>query len=114
MEIPDSDAERRQHARRPFRSVAVVVVSGTKQIEVRTVNLGAGGMGIIASANPKPGTTFTIAFSLQTGPKTTQRFATQVQVTHAVLARDHDGFKVGLRFVSVGSELAAAIAQYLK
>ncbi|MFM9917016.1 MAG: PilZ domain-containing protein [Rhizobacter sp.] len=115
-ERPESSSifNRRQHERRYLRGVATVVLSPKDSFEVRTLDISAGGMAIVAAANPRPGTTFSIQVSLPLRPKGFTAIEARVQVMHSILASDEQGFKVGLQFVSLDAPTAAAVIQYLK
>ena len=113
MTIPPPVDNQRQHERRSLRSVAIVTLSPTQSIEVRVLDVSVGGMAIVAAANPRPGITFTIKIPIPTRPTGAVIIEAQAQVIHSVLARDQDGFKVGLRFVDLRDDAALAIRQYL-
>lgn len=107
-ETPD----RRAHDRRPLRVPARVLLPNDQTFDVRTLDIGAGGMGILAGANPRPGTTFGIQFTLpakgNAGPAQMQL---KVKVAHSVL--DAGGFKIGLQFVTLDAAVERVIRQYL-
>ncbi len=111
--MSDADADRRQHVRRALRVNAQVLLPGNQTFDVRTFDVGQGGMGIVASANPRSGTTFTISFPLPKKPTGFTPMQLKVKVVHSVLAADSGGFKLGLQFVSVDAASEAAIRQFL-
>ena len=71
-------------------------------------------MAIVAAANPRPGITFTLRVPIPTQSSGPVVIEAQAQVIHSVLARDQDGFKIGLRFVNLPAHAASAIQKYLE
>lgn len=112
MSFPDL-SERRAHDRRPLRIVAHVLLPNDQAFEVRTLDIGAGGMGILASANPKPGTSFAIQFTLpakaghQAAP-----LQLKVKVANSIL--DHGGFKIGLQFLALDAGTERVLRHFLQ
>ena len=80
--------------------------------EVRTTDISVEGVGIVAPANPRIGTTFTIQMTLPTRPRGTVTFEASVRVVDSILAADQDGFRIGLMFSSIAPEIEAAIREY--
>ncbi|MDO9314084.1 MAG: PilZ domain-containing protein [Burkholderiaceae bacterium] len=113
MTTPPATGNRRQYDRCYLRGVATVVLSPKDSFEVRTLDISSGGMAIVAAANPRPGTTFSIKVSLPLRPKGFTAIEARVQVMHSILASDEQGFKVGLQFVNLDTATAAAIVQFL-
>jgi len=111
MSLQESD--RRAHDRRPLRIAARVLLPNDQSFEVRTLDIGAGGMGIVAGANPKPGTTFAIQFNLpaKTGPATPLQV--RVKVANSVLGGDQGGFKIGLQFLALDPVSERVIRQFV-
>ncbi len=104
--------DRRVHDRRPLRVSARVLLPNDQAFEVRTLDIGAGGMGIVAGANPKPGTTFGVQFTLPAkGNAGAVPLQLKVKVAHSVL--DAGGFKIGLQFVGLEPAIERVIKQYL-
>jgi len=107
-ETPD----RRASDRRPLRVSARVLLPNDQSFDVRTLDIGAGGMGIVAGANPRPGTSFAIQFTLPAkanqGPMPLQ---VKVKVANSVL--DHAGFKIGLQFLALEPAMERVIRQFL-
>lgn len=108
-----SPSERRAADRRALRTPAVVTL-GAQEFEVRTLDISPGGLGIVAGANPRPGTTFQIRFKLPLKPRGALPVALPVRVVHAVFSADEGGFKVGLMFLQLPPEVAQAIIRYMK
>lgn len=85
----------------------------THTFEVRTIDLSAGGMGIVASANPRPGTVLSIRFAVPLGSRGQAMFESKARVVHSVFSSAESGFKVGLSFVELPPTSAAVAIQYL-
>jgi len=81
--------------------------------EVRTTDISVEGLGIVASANPRNGTSFKIQVALPTRPKGTMTFEASVRVVDSILAADQDGFRIGLMFISIAPEIEAAIREFV-
>ena len=112
MSLQESD--RRAHDRRPLRIAARVLLPNDQAFEVRTLDIGAGGMGIVASANPKAGTVFAIQFVLpgKAGGGASP-LQVKVKVANSVLGIDQSGFKIGLQFLGMDPASERIIRQYL-
>jgi c-di-GMP-binding flagellar brake protein YcgR len=110
---PLAGQDRRQQERRALRGAATVVLSPTQAFEVRTVDVSLGGMAIIALANPRPGTAFSIRFNLPAKSGAAVAIETRALVLHSVLASDGQGFKIGLRFVGPSDATSREIRRYL-
>jgi c-di-GMP-binding flagellar brake protein YcgR len=109
------ESDRRAHDRRPLRIAARVLLPNDQAFEVRTLDIGAGGMGILAGANPKAGTIFAIQFALpsKTGGSASP-LQIQVKVANSVLGIDQGGFKIGLQFLGLDPASERIIRQYVK
>ena len=107
------ESDRRKHDRRPLRTVARVVLPNNQAFEVRTLDIGAGGMGILAGANPKPGTGFVIQLMLPSKTAAPTPFQAKVRVANSVLGGDLGGFKIGLQFVDLEPATDSLLRQYL-
>lgn len=112
--MSNQESDRRVHDRRPLRIPARVLLPGDQSFEVRTSDIGAGGMGIVAGANPKVGTVFALQFSLPS--KTNGNPAAlqvKVKVANSILGVDQGGFKIGLQFLALDPASERVIRQYL-
>jgi c-di-GMP-binding flagellar brake protein YcgR len=110
----DSHDDRRQHVRRALRTTATVVLAENQSFDVRMVDIAQGGIGIVAAANPKSGTTFVIRWKMPVKSGGVLPVQAKVRVTHSVLARDTDGFKIGLQFVQLDAQTAAHVFEFVK
>lgn len=93
---------------------ATVSLAGQQRFAVRTLDVGPGGLGIVAAANPKPGTGFEVEFVLPGKSRSPVPVKTSVRVIHSVFSSAEDGFKIGLSFVRLPPEVAQAISAFMK
>ncbi len=113
MTANSASAERRVHERRTLHGTALLLLPGNKTMEVRTADISVGGIGIIAEANPRLGSSFTIRVTLPRKPRGNCSFKVGVRVMHSVFASTEGGFKIGLQFLQLDALGAAAIDEYL-
>jgi c-di-GMP-binding flagellar brake protein YcgR len=111
-------AERRQHERRTLRVAAQLKLTdasatGARPMDVRTLDISLGGMGVVTPVNLRSGVTLTISFTLPARSKGITPIQARVQVMHSILGRDEGGFKIGLRFLAADNATNAAIREYL-
>ena len=108
-----SDEDRRKTERKSLRTRATVILGQTQAFEVRTLDVSAGGMAIVAQANPPPGVVLGIRFMFPLKPSGYAPFEARARVVHSVFSSAESGFKVGLSFIDLPSDAAATIAKYL-
>jgi c-di-GMP-binding flagellar brake protein YcgR len=107
------DAERRVTDRKTLRTRATIILGQTQAFEVRTLDLSTGGMGIVAQANPRPGTLMGIRFMLPLKPGGYHPFEARAKVAHSVYSASEQGFKIGLSFIDLSPEAAAAAQRFV-
>lgn len=108
-----SGADRRITERRLLRTNATVILGASHAFTVRTIDVSTGGMGIVAQANPRPGTMLAIRFVLPLRPTGQMQFEAKARVVHSVFSSSEAGFKVGLSFVDLTPDAAAGVASFL-
>jgi c-di-GMP-binding flagellar brake protein YcgR len=113
MSDPKNAEERRKQARRALKGSARIMLSTGQIFVVRTTDISVEGVGVVAAANPKNGTTFKIQVTLPTRPTGTTTFEASAKVVHSILAGEQDGFKIGLMFGGLTPEIEAAIRKYV-
>jgi c-di-GMP-binding flagellar brake protein YcgR len=114
MEHPGSSgAERRRSERKPLRTTSYMSLLGARPVAVRSVDISAGGMSVIAAANPAAKTPCVIRVGLPGKSLGITLVEVQAIVLHSVFSGREDGFKVGLTFVNPSAEARQAIAAYL-
>jgi hypothetical protein len=107
-------ADRREHARRNLRTHAKLLLPNKTVLPIRTIDIGAGGMGISSPQDLRAGTSIAVQVQLP-NPSGGERetLLTQATVTHSVLSAVEQGFKIGLRF-SLSDSASAVLMRYLK
>ncbi len=108
------EAERRTAERKSLRTRATLLLGQTQAFEVRTLDLATGGMGIVAQANPRPGTLLVIRFQLPIKPVGCAPVEARAKVVHSVYSASEQGFKIGLAFIELRPDMAAAVLRYLQ
>lgn len=111
---PTPGSERRQHRRAVLRCPAQMLLPGAGPIEVRTVDISAGGMGIVAAVNPPSGVTCLLRMSIPLKPQGSAVIDVQAKVTHSVFGNSENGFKVGLQFTNLSESATSAIDKFLQ
>jgi c-di-GMP-binding flagellar brake protein YcgR len=105
--------ERRTAERKGLRVKATVILGQAQAFEVRTLDLSATGMGIVAQANPKPGMILVVRFLIPLRPSGYSPFEAKARVVHSVFSSAESGFKVGLSFTELSPASAAAALRFL-
>ena len=108
-----SEAERRTTERKTLRTRATIILGQTQAFEVRTLDMSLGGMGIVAQANPRPGTLMAIRFMLPLKPSGYFTFEAKAKVAHSVYSASEQGFKISLSFIDLAPEAAAAAQRFV-
>lgn len=107
--FPGIKAERRVHPRHPLRTQAFVVLGDGRQFEARTLDIGQGGMAIVAGINPPAGSTFSVRVTLPIHPKGHAPFEAQVRVANCVLDGTEGGFRMGVEFQALDAQARAVL-----
>ena len=110
---PAAGADRRVHTRRVLQTAATLRIPGGKTVEVRTLDISAGGMAILVPSGPPTGATFTVCTALPMKAKPHAPIEVRAQVMHSVYSGALGGFKVGLRFIDLGDDTLATIEAFL-
>lgn len=107
-------SERRQYERKPLRVPAELLFSNHPPLSVRLLDVSAGGVGVLASANPPLRARLSVRFSVPVTPTGAAIVEAQVEVARSVLSGTHGGFVVGLQFTSISPQASRAIIQFLQ
>ncbi len=81
--------------------------------KVRTLEISATGMAIVASANPKPGSVLRVSFAIPAPGGAQVLFDSKACVVQSVFSNTESGFRVGLSFVELPVGSATAAMEYL-
>jgi c-di-GMP-binding flagellar brake protein YcgR len=106
-------SERRQFERRMYRADARLLMAGMPVIDIRTLDLSVGGMGVTSSCNPESGTVASVQFPLKFIGRKVVRIDAMVTVMHSIYSGDHAAFKLGLRFNGLSPNVAELIARFV-
>lgn len=109
----DDHTERREAPRRPLRRPAWFLFPGGQRLEVRTLDISAGGLAVVAPANPPVGMACTIRLTIPTRNGSAEVIEPRVKVMQSLWSTADEGFKVGLRFQELSSAHARLIRDYL-
>ena len=104
--------ERRQDPRKTLRTLATVRV-GRQAFQVRTLDISASGVAIVAAVNPPAGMQLELEF-LVPGRKGVVPVRVRGQVMHSVLCGAENGFRVGVAFRELDAAGRRAIEAYLR
>lgn len=106
--------DRRTAERRSLRVTANIASADQPSEDVRTVDISADSVGIVAHFNPQPGTVFRIRLKLPTLARGLIALESHAQVVHSILSGDEGGFKIGLMFSGADTARDQAIKSYLE
>lgn len=106
--------ERRRHERRLLRAKAFLLIPGQEQHLVRTLDVSISGMAIVSPINTQQGVVVTVRFLLPAKFHGHTPISSPAIVTHCVYSGGEDGFKTGLMFKDLPSQIASLIDGYVK
>ena len=106
-------SDRRVAERKSLRVDAVVTLPGDQRFTVRTIDISREGVGIVAGANPSPGTRFVIEFPLPLRSRSAMPLRVSTRVAHSVFSSSEGAFKIGLAFIDLPAQAAQAIAEFM-
>lgn len=107
-------SERRKFKRTLFRSHAELLVYNCSPVEVRTVDISGGGVGVVGPLNFPPGTRCEIHLHFRKIPFGMENIAVQAEIVHCVLSGKEQGFLMGLQFVDPAPATLNAIDRYIR
>lgn len=111
--FPVVASERRAHDRHPLRTSATLQFASGPPQAARTLDIGRGGMGIVAGLNPPLGTELEVRLRLPVRPKGNAELVARARVVNSVLAGSEDGFRLGLQFSAMDAEAKSVLARFL-
>lgn len=109
-----SGPERRAHARKPFSCTAYLRLPTQQVLEVHTVDLSSGGIGIVSPINAQPGWLCDISFNVTREPSGVDHVTAQGRVAYSVLSGREYGFLIGLQFVNLAPEHRSIIERHFQ
>lgn len=112
--VTQTDSERRQAERKLFSTRMRLGLPGRPEIEVRSIDIGTGGMGMVSELNLAPGTPCNLAFSLPQPDGSWHKAQVAGTVAYSTYSSKRNGFVNGVRFMGMSAALLAAVEAYLR
>ena len=106
-------AERRRSARKLFRKTAYLLFAGHPPIPVRTLDLSVHGLSVVGAVNPSQHATCVCQFGIPVMPAGNFRIEVQATVVESILSGSDGGFRIGLQFSTITTEVSEAIKKFL-
>ena len=114
MALRAGGAERRRSKRTLYRSHAKLLLPGHDAIEVRTVDVSSGGVGVVSPLNLLPGLPCEIHLHFRKIPIGMENIAVRSRIAYCVLSGKEQGFLIGVQFVEPPQEALQVIDRYIK
>jgi c-di-GMP-binding flagellar brake protein YcgR len=111
---PPPSRERRQSERVAFRGIAQLLVTGHPPLEVRTIDIGLGGIGGVVSGNLPANLACTVRVAIPMRPGGPVTIELRACVVHSILSGNEGGFKIGLQFVHLPASAESALKEFLR
>lgn len=105
--------ERRREFRKSLRGPAWLRLPQEKILEVITMNMNFGGMGIVSPTNLLARVECEIQVPMPVSASDRPLVEFEVRVSYSILSRDRGGFYIGLQFINVSVSEAAVIEQFM-
>jgi c-di-GMP-binding flagellar brake protein YcgR len=102
---------RRAVERHPFRTKVLLVVGDQHRLDVRSLDLGKGGMGVVSDWNLPVGVQVVVKFSMPVKHTAVQMILNAV-VVNGTLAGSIGGFRIGLQFRGVDPQTQLMLEQF--
>lgn len=106
-------AERRTHGRHAIHTEVILDLADSRRLVGRTLDVGKGGMGIVADINPPYGSTFKVRVLLPTRPRGAGIFEAEVRAVNSIYTSRDGGFRIGVQFVKVSPEAEDVLNRFL-
>lgn len=98
--------------RRILKSVATVTI-GEQSVEVHALEVDPNGIALIATFNPPVGTEMLVAFVLSRAGRPPVALRLQTRVTHTILSRTYNGFRLNCSFIDPDPDSLLALQQFM-
>jgi hypothetical protein len=105
--------ERRLTPRRDLRMKALWRRPGTQFVEVRTLDISTTGIGLISDINVPEGETCAVLIALPVAPGRSVNMQITGTVAHCILNGQTSQYKIGVSFVQLPPQTAAAIKAFV-
>ena len=110
----DAATQRRAHERRHLYSPAKLLLASKRIVDVRAVNVSAGGAALIAPENLPIETGCEIRLDLPTTSAAKLTLYMKAVVVNTVFSSREDGFKTGLKFTHATAEQLARLNEFVR
>lgn len=104
---------RRAVERYPLRTKVLLVIGEQHRLDVRSLDVGKGGMGVVSDWNLPVGAQVVVKFSLPVKHTAVPMILNAV-VVNGTLAGSIGGFRIGLQFRGVSPQAAMALEQFVQ
>lgn len=105
--------ERRRDERRMFRGGALWAPVGMAPMQARTIDLSASGIALVSPLNPQVGARCRVHFNLPLRDGSSLTVDTSARIARASFSAAEDGFRVGIEFDALDSELQRALKRFV-
>ncbi|MGQ0709089.1 MAG: PilZ domain-containing protein [Rhodoferax sp.] len=113
-EVPLTGSDRRSEERKYLRCRVQVALPGVGVGEAKAADISLGGMGVVTAYALKPGVWCRVSFSIHMPNGDAMLIDVSACVTHCVLSRDSNGYKVGLQFKELSQAQRSFIERYVR
>ncbi|NML15796.1 PilZ domain-containing protein [Azohydromonas caseinilytica] len=105
--------DRRQVDRKAFRSLGLLRLPSRQVLEVRTVDISVGGMGVVAPWNLQRDLCCDIRLRAPVMSAGMDFLVLRCRVAHSILSGKADGFMIGLEFLDPPAAVLDVVRQYV-
>ena len=106
--------EQRRELRKIMRGPGFLVLAQAQMLEVRTLDLGAGGIALLSRSNLSLRGSCAVKFSIPRRPQGYDLFEIAGVIVHCIYSQREAGFKVGVQFDHQPEAFRRAFATFLR
>lgn len=111
---PPPAQEQRRDPRKILRGPGFLVLAKAQMLEVRTLELGQGGIALLSRSNLTPMGLCSVKFSIPRRPQGHDLFELGGVIVHCIYSQREAGFKVGVQFDRQPESFRRACAAFLR
>ena len=105
--------DRRTTERRAFRAPALLRLPSQQVLEVRTIDISAGGIGLVVPLNLRRDSLCDVRVRAPVQAEGTEIILARGRIAHSILSGKEKGFLIGLEFIGLSGPQRALIKQYV-
>jgi c-di-GMP-binding flagellar brake protein YcgR len=105
--------ERRQGERKVFRGSAQLLLPNRELVQVRTIDISPGGLGLVAPSNLSPAMVCEIRFRAPLQGERLEILQARGRIAYSVLSGKENGFLVGFQFTDIPTPALTLIKRYV-